>query len=310
VLNFRYHVVSLVAVFLALGIGILIGAGALDRPTVEFLQDRIDTVEANADARRAENELLQSDVDRLESTLAALEPFSVTDRLTQTEVLVVAIRGVDPETMQGLVELARRAGAAAPGILWIEEAWALSEPDERDALAAALDVTEPGRAALRTLGWEGLVDRLHQGPGLGDSDLLTSLADAGFVSFEGVGGDTPFSEIGGTGTAALLVVGTEASVKAKHVLVPAAQAAVDADLPLAAAEMFVTTDGGAVRGALVSLVRGDETLSAEVATVDDLDLPAGSAVSLLALADQLRGVVGHYGVGEGATAPTPEWSQP
>jgi len=309
-INFRFHLVSLVAVFLALAIGVVMGYGVLGQPTVETLENRIDTVEANANARRAENDLLKADIERMEEQLDALEPFTVTNRLTQANVLVVAVRGVNPETMQGLVGLARRAGANAPGILWVEEKWALTDAEDRDTLGAALDLADARRAALRTRGWEELVDRLNQGSGVGVSDILSTLSDAGFVSFEGIGADVPFTDIGGPGTEVLFVVGSDGAVKAKHVLLPAALAAVDVDLRFAAAEMFVAVEGGPERGSLLALVRTDEALAAEVATVDDLDLPSGSAVSLLALADLLRGVVGHYGVGEGATSSTPEWSQP
>jgi hypothetical protein len=47
-----------------------------------------------------------------------------------------------------------------------------------------------------------------------------------------------------------------------------------------------------------------------VATVDDVDRPSGPAISVLALAGVLRGDVGHYGFGEGATAVAPQWWQP
>lgn len=308
-INFRFHLVSLVAVFLALAVGVVMGYGVLSQPTVEALENRIDTVRANADARRIENEALQSKAEDLEATLDALEPFAVTDRLTDTRVLVVAVRGVDSETMQGIVELARRGGADAPGILWVEDKWTLATAEDRDALGTALDLAETRRAALRTRGWETLVDRLSQGPGLA-TDTLSTLADAGFVTFESVGVDVALAEIGGPGTEVLLVVGSDAAVKAKHVLVPAAQAAVDVGLPLTAAEMYVAVEGGAKRGALVALVRTDESLAGKVATVDDLDLHSGSAAALLALADLQRGVVGHYGFGEGATALTPAFSQP
>ena len=43
-LNLRYHVVSLVAVFLALGIGVIMGATVIDRVTVDQLRNRLDSV--------------------------------------------------------------------------------------------------------------------------------------------------------------------------------------------------------------------------------------------------------------------------
>ena len=61
-INFRFHLVSLVAVFLALAVGVVMGYGILGQPTVSGLQNRIDTVEANAEAKRAENEQLAARV--------------------------------------------------------------------------------------------------------------------------------------------------------------------------------------------------------------------------------------------------------
>ena len=38
-INLRYHVVSLVAVFLALGVGVLMGSTVIDRVTVDQLRE-------------------------------------------------------------------------------------------------------------------------------------------------------------------------------------------------------------------------------------------------------------------------------
>jgi hypothetical protein len=309
VINFRFHLVSLVAVFLALAIGVVMGYGVLGQPTVQTLENRIDTVEANAEARRLENDALRADVERLEGTLDALEPFTITDRLVESSVLVVAVRGVDAETMQGVVALARRAGASAPGILWIEERWSLSETEDRNALAGALEIDATRRATLRGRGWRALIQRLDTGPSLA-SDLLRTLTDADFVSFEGIGGDVALGDVGGLGTEVLFVLGTDGVIGARQTLLPAAQAAVEIGIPLASAEVYRGFEGGPVRGSLVGVVRTNEALAGEVPTVDALDLPAGSAAALLSLADLLRGVVGHYGFGEGATTAVPEWWQP
>ena len=40
-LNFRYHIVSIVAVFLALGIGVIGGTTVVDRFTLDFLEDEV-----------------------------------------------------------------------------------------------------------------------------------------------------------------------------------------------------------------------------------------------------------------------------
>ena len=309
-LNFRYHVVSLVAVFLALGLGILVGYGALDRPTVDFLQTRIQTVEANAEQRRQENDQLESEVDQLDQAIGATAPFAVTDRRTDVPVLVVAVRGVESDLVTGAVELARLGGASAPGIVWLEERWDLAGEDDPSALVAAASVSSGSKAEVRRAAFEAFTTRLAVGDD-SDDDVLRPLVDAGFVALEGPD-DTQVSlaDIGGSGTRILLVVGTEDSLRTRQVLLPIAGTAVERGLLIVAAEEFIDSDNDTGRGALVGNLRSDETLAARVSTVDDLDHPSGRVVALLALADLGRTIVGHYGFGEGATAAAPEWWQP
>ena len=42
-INFRYHVVSLTAVFLALAIGLVVGTAALNGPVADIAQGRAST---------------------------------------------------------------------------------------------------------------------------------------------------------------------------------------------------------------------------------------------------------------------------
>lgn len=310
-INFRFHIVSLVAVFLALAIGVVMGYGVLGQPTVEGLRNRIDTVEANADARRRENDELKAIIEALNASIKATAPFAVTDRLTDVPVLVVAVRGVDDAAVKQAVELARRGGATAPGVLWLEDKWALAGDGDAAALIAATGAAAGKRATVRGAGLSALATRLSVGRGLGD-DSLRSLADAGFVTFEGVGagGNVSIGDLGGPGTRALLIVGTDGALAAKLVVGSFGGAAVDAGLLLTVGEAFRNEEGSPGRGALVAAIRGNENLAAKISTVDDIDQPSGDVVGLLALSDLGRGVVGHYGFGDGATAPAPEWWQP
>ncbi|MBV9664035.1 MAG: copper transporter, partial [Actinobacteria bacterium] len=43
-INFRYHLVSLTAVFLALAIGIAMGATVVDQATVKLLRSQLESV--------------------------------------------------------------------------------------------------------------------------------------------------------------------------------------------------------------------------------------------------------------------------
>ena len=60
-INFRFHLVSLIAVFLALAVGVVMGAGVIDRAIVDTLNTRIDRVEAKSDRIQSKNNKLSTE---------------------------------------------------------------------------------------------------------------------------------------------------------------------------------------------------------------------------------------------------------
>jgi copper transport outer membrane protein MctB len=310
VINFRFHLVSLVAVFLALALGIVMGYGVLGQPTVSGLQDRVDRVQGQINSVRRDNDRLQSEVDRLNAYSDLVAPFAVTDRLLDTPVVVVAVRGVDADRARDTVSLARRAGATVDGILWLEEKWALANAGDTKALATALNVAPGTKTAVRDAGWAALAHRLTTPPGPGD--VLPPLQQAGFVASETVGGGVGFdlSKLDATGARVVVVDGTAAKVPENVLVGPLARAMYTAETPLVFGEVYVTADNTPVRGQRLAPIRTDETLTKKVSTVDDLELSEGRVAGVLALADLGRGVSGDYGYGEGADRPIPEYWSP
>jgi hypothetical protein len=306
VINFRFHLVSLVAVFLALALGIVMGYGVLGQPTVSGLQDRVDRVEGRISSVRRDNDRLQGEVDRLNSYAADSAPFAVTDRLFATSVVVVGVRGVDADRVRDVVTLSRRAGATVGGIVWLEPKWALANASDTKALESALNLEPGSKSEVRDAGWAVLARRLGSAPV--PDDVLTSLQQAGFVAGETVG-DTGFdlSKLDGTGSRMLVVDGSQAQVPANALVGPFADAVAAAGSPLVFGEVFVATDNGPGRGQRLAPIRSDEALTKQVSTVDDLDLTEGRVAGVLAVADLARGVIADYGYGEGADRALPEW---
>lgn len=306
-INFRFHIVSLIAVFLALALGVIFGSTVVDRAIVDGLRNRIDRVEKNADAQRAENDALRAEVDRLEQYVEDVAPFAVRNSLTARAVSLVAMRGIDDAAVGAQAELARGAGARIDGILWLEDAWNLSEPEQSAALRTITGSDASGRA-LRTAGLETLATRLASGAPAAGPDVLAQMLDAGFVSLAGLaGGDAPAAaSYPGSGPVVLLAGGPTSTITPPAFARNLARALAGVSVPTAVGEVWAELEGGGERGAWLAPVLDDAALADRVSTADDLDLTEGRVAVLLALSDLPRGIVGHYGYGAGAQAPLPE----
>ncbi|CAN5706850.1 copper transporter MctB [soil metagenome] len=169
-ISFRFHVISIVAVFLALALGVVVGSTYVDRAIVDSLRNRIDTVSTNLDDRRAENDQLSGEVNRLDDYVSESASFAVTDRLLDTSVVVVAERGTDADDVEDLVLLVNEAGADAPGILWLEPEWAFDDTGDRDAVSEALEARASSPGGLRDQLWRAVVRELSAEQIDGDGD--------------------------------------------------------------------------------------------------------------------------------------------
>jgi len=308
VINFRFHLVSLIAVFLALAVGVVIGYGVLGEPTVDTLQGRVDTVEKRADAIRNDNSRLRAEQKRLEQAMQNAAAFAVTNRVSGTLVMPVVARGVDADKVAETVRLARRAGGNVPGVLWLEDKWNLESEEDLATLASLAGVPATSRTAVRDAGLRALANRLSTGPPFGRTDLLSELITAGFVS-AGEVDDTQFDLplYNGRGASTVLVGGTGAKLDWPKTLQPLARALATDGATVIAADDYRAVDGGPGRGDALGAIRGDPTLASEIPTVDDLDVVDGPLTTVLVIGDRRQGNVAHYGFGTGATQTMPQW---
>ena len=116
-INFRFHLVSLIAVFLALAAGIVVGSTVVDTAVVDGLRSQIRSVERRADRIAAQNHALSSDVRRLSDESQAIVPYATADRLNGVPVAVIARRGVDGRSVDDVAGAIRDAGGTAPAVL-------------------------------------------------------------------------------------------------------------------------------------------------------------------------------------------------
>lgn len=100
-ISFRTHVVTLVAVFLALAVGVVLGGGPLSE--VGRGTEDAEALRADASQARSEAEFGQSFADDVSATLLG-------SRLSDREVAVVTLPGADAKVVEGLTERIAAAG--------------------------------------------------------------------------------------------------------------------------------------------------------------------------------------------------------
>ena len=150
-INLRYHIVSITAVFLALGIGLVFGATFIDRAIVDGVEGNLRAIEEQNDDLRRDNDALQARVaaaaeaeeELREQGLAQL----VEGRLEGVPVLVLAVRGVDEDVVRATADAVVAAGAELGGVLWLTERLALDDDGEIADLADTLQlgIDDPSR---------------------------------------------------------------------------------------------------------------------------------------------------------------------
>lgn len=312
--NFRYHIVSLVAVFLALAVGIVVGSTVVDRAIVNSLNDRLSAVEARADATAEENRRLAEEMSQLDTFAAEASGALVSEALVGVPVLVVTVQGVERAPLERLVEGLMDAAAEPLGTLSLTNAFLLSDASDVDRLAEVLGIAANVPDGLRTVALSRL-GAVLAGTRV-DPDLLLGLADGGFVTYDDPPGrsgmdadDEPLTlaSLAGAEPRVILVSGAGARLADSLGAVPLALEMAEArrEPALVAAEIPSESDDDAPPSTFVEMLRRDGSLGARLSTVDDIRSAPGITAAILAVRDLGAGRTGHYGQGPGAQRQLP-----
>jgi hypothetical protein len=90
VIDFRYHLVSLIAVFLAVALGIVIGTTALNAPILDDLEGEVAALTQDKRELETQTQELQAQLDGGDAFEAAVAPTLVAESLTGRSVVLVA----------------------------------------------------------------------------------------------------------------------------------------------------------------------------------------------------------------------------
>ena len=103
----------------------------------------------------------------------------------------------------------------------------------------------------------------------------------------------------------VLVSGPESDLGSSAHTEAFAVAAAESAGAVVVAEVWQDQEDGPDRADSLAGILGSPSLSAQISTVDALDLPFGPTITVFALVVGRQGEAGHYGVGDGAEAVSP-----
>jgi hypothetical protein len=317
VISLRYHIVSLVAVFLALALGIVVGSTVLQEGTVSALRATSQEVRQRSEENRTENLTLKQGIARLQSFGVAVLPELVQNRLKGRSVVLVDTDKVDGGLRDGVRKVLEEAGAQVDGqITFADERLALGADGDRTAMGRLLAVDAGAPEVLRGELVRRLASRLAtpaaipQDDNQRASDMLTGLQDADFLADLKLSrplatGADPFPRQGSI----FVLLGPSAAATATAV-------APDAFLVPLADQVSARTGGPVAGGeaaavpapsSWITALRNNRAVSRRVSGIDSVDTVYGQLALVEALQGSLQQLpAGQYGIKDGASGLLPE----
>jgi len=318
VIDFRYHIVSLISAFLALAVGIILGAGPLQGALGDQLTDQVETLRTERNELRDALDASERTADKQLEFIEAAGPSLVQGSLEGLRVAVVELDEAAGDQRQTVLDSVESAGGTVVAAASLWPAWTSADhAGFRDTLADGM------RARVGEVA-QGLTDDapadevIGAALGVAFSGQVTSavrseeaqaleqqLIQAGLIAVDSARAEP----------ADIVVILSGALPERPEDLDEASspapeQESVAAFVTLARAmqEVVATVVVGptAVQGDVVSAVRADNRTARVVSTVSGVETPAGRIVVPLAAAAHWVGEVGQYGFEDGASVLPPD----
>lgn len=304
-IDFRYHLVSIIAVFFALAAGIALGAGPLKPGVDETLASQIPELRAEAERLRTELDAANAAREYDEAFATAVSPSLVSNRLSGTNVLVVSLPGADGDIVTAIQDQLTAAGANADYEIMVNESWTTSESQNvLDDLAAqnagsqnALDADADGYQRGAAVLADALLSDDSGSGAIVDTDTVSAYAEAGLLDVTGEADNAP--------TQVVVVAGSlpeEGAEQAAAILTGLTGAFGESS----AGTVLTGPPPTATEPGVIAGVRGDDALSENTSTVDVASSASGRIAVVYAVVEQRSGGQGSYGVGPGADAAVPD----
>ncbi len=307
-IDFRYHLVSLIAVFLAVALGIIIGTTALNEPILADIENQVADLEQDKRALEDRTQQLQTQVDTADAFGTTVAPALVDGTLAgRTVLLVSASEEVAPETVEQVTALVGEAGGSVSGAISLRPEY--SDPSTASSLQsyatggglpAGIELPPTDDAGQLTGGLVGQVLMRSPDGAPTDGSAVSSVL-SGLTALDVLSQDS--DTVAPADYAIVLTAGADDgddAAERNESLVELVSA-----LDAAGSGAVVAGDtASAGENGLVGVIRADPTVSAAISTVDNVGTAAGRISTILALGSEGQGTSGKYGTGED-TQPVP-----
>jgi copper transport outer membrane protein MctB len=313
-IDFRYHLVSIVAIFLALSLGLLLGSTQLGPYVQRGLNGLSKTQHNQIESLLGDKAQLKSQISSENQFALANAPSILHNVLAEQRVVLVLAPGAEGSVTNGIAQALETAGATVTGQVQMQTAFfdksaattqKLIQVAEQYAQSAGVTLT--GSASAQAQASELLAHLImtQAQPGQpvpGEQDpasvqAVQALAGAGFLTKSGQPWDR----------ATLAVVIIPATPQSTDDTNPESQALVTLAQQLNLAGLGTVVAGtvaGSGSGSAIDVMRAGGR-AGHLTSVDNADYPVGQIVVAQSLADLLHGHSGSYGVTSTASAAGP-----
>ncbi len=310
-IDFRYHLISLIAVILALALGILAGSGFLGGPILQQLESEVDDLAQTNDGLREEIDLQDNQLSEAEAFARSAQALLVDDTLVGTDIVVIQLAGTNGGLVDGVKRgLIEGGGAIATEITLSSKLALQSAPaaDELSLITGSLagDPDQLLEEAALLIG-----ERI--GAAASDPDQVESPATTATQRLTSLVDDLEAAEFIGVATqgdgrlvpedATFVVIGGAAS-RPPFDLARFAPALAEG-LTERGANTLVVESSDSTWG-LVRAIRSDIEARSLAVTVDNGETTIGRIATVLGLEQAADGTIGHFGTQPGRTSLIPD----
>ncbi|MFL6081180.1 MAG: copper transporter, partial [Ornithinibacter sp.] len=183
-IDFRYHLVSIVSIFMALAVGIVLGAGPLKGEIGNTLSKEVAGLRQDKADLNTQLQQANAGAEARDAYIGETNPDVLAGVLQDRRVALVVLPGSDASVSEATAATLRQAGASVVSTTSVSDTWVTTDESAASARDAAvreaatgagIDVSDPGSVSMRDV----LLAALLTAPTRDADAVAASTASAG-----------------------------------------------------------------------------------------------------------------------------------